>query len=153
MSYDTQTLSASLRETEPWRRRFTAESYPDAFCDYKERYAAAYACALAETPPEQLAAALLDAAEHTGGRRGDTLPLRMVLALYVTPMLLDMDGAAPELAAALCRLWAERHPRQVYSVSSFDQIGQGFRKKLLGFDRGCVYDTERKKKSLFHGLL
>lgn len=145
MSYDTQTLSASLRETEPWRRRFTAESYPAAFSDYKERYAAAYACALA--------AALLDAAERTGGRRGDTLPLRMVLALYVTPMLLDMDGAAPELAAALCRLWAERHPRQVYSVSSFDQIGQGFRKKLLGFDRGCVYDTERKKKSLFHGLL
>ena len=117
MSYDTQTLSASLRETEPWLRRFTAESYPAAFSDYKERYAAAYACALAETPPEQLAAALL------------------------------------ELAAALCRLWAERHPRQVYSVSSFDQIGQGFRKKLLGFDRGCVYDTERKKKSLFHGLL
>jgi hypothetical protein len=153
MSYDTQTLLVSLRETEPWLHRFTAEAYPAALSSYRKQYAEVYACALAETPPEQLATALLGAVDRIGGCRGDTLPLRMVLALYLTPMLLDMGDTASELAAALCHLWAERHPRQAYSVSSFDQICRGFRKKLLGFDRGCAYDTEQKKKGLFHGIL
>lgn len=147
MSCDVQALLPSVQTSEPWLSQFTAAAYPAAFAAYKAQYAPLYAEALAQSAPQPLAEALLNALPT--GRGSDPLSLRMMLTFYTTPLLLDMDAPAPELADALCRLWAQQRPREAYTAAPFEQLCQGFRRKIFGFDLGCASPTDGAKKRFF----
>lgn len=138
-----QELTAAVRESREWLEQFNRRQYAEAFRAYAGRFGPAYRQAVREAGEDlnALAADLLDQVEadwaacrvwKRGEARGRT---RQMLALYLTPMLLELEEPdCRRLAELLREAWAVRRPRETYQTASHQEILSGFRDTIMGIE-------------------
>ena len=124
-------LCAAVQEARYYNERFTRREYTSAFRTYTERFGPLYMEAVRETAEDPdgrrvLAEQLLDLLE-AGWKRQRPWNRTMVqarekqmLVTYLSPML--RDG------------WNTRRPKDIYNITTYARLQEGFRNVILGID-------------------
>ena len=139
-------LCAAVQEARYYNERFTRREYTSAFRTYTERFGPLYMEAVRETAEDPdgrrvLAEQLLDLLE-AGWKRQRPLNLTMVqarekqmLVTYLSPMLLGLEEPlCQELAERLRDGWNTRRPKDIYNITTYARLQEGFRNVILGID-------------------
>lgn len=124
-------------------RHLTAKDYPGFFARYAEENRAGFAAlelaaALAGNRDaflRETAQAVLTSTEDWQQRHRAPLDdLRYTLCLYCVPALCrEAPKAGSDFSAALRQAWLDRHPKQSFQLSTYEEIAQGFRPRKLCF--------------------
>lgn len=134
----TMDVLAAIQERKPWLERFTRTEYADAFRAYTFRFTPVCRAALAERPPEELAAELAAALEE--GRKRErfwnrstrAFEEKQMVVAYFGPMLLDMGRG--DFVEAFRAEWARRWPKDTWKAVPFDKLRRSFRRTFMGFE-------------------
>ena len=121
-------------------------AYTSAFRTYTERFGPLYMEAVRETAEDPdgrrvLAEQLLDLLE-AGWKRQRPWNRTMVqarekqmLVTYLSPMLLGLEEPlCQELAERLRDGWNTRRPKDIYNITTYARLQEGFRNVILGID-------------------
>lgn len=148
MGFDIERIASAVLDTEQWISNFSGRAYKQAFARYREQYEKPFLQALETTPADCLTYEFCRKIEdrwpqNTKKRRTAMDQTKMVITLYLNPMLLEMGENAAAFSSELCREWKARYD-DAYHIATYDQICTGFRKNVLGFDLGCIFDEQEK---------
>ena len=137
---------AAVQEARYYNERFTRREYTSAFRTYTERFGPLYMAAVRETAEDPdgrrvLAEQLLDLLE-AGWKRQRPWNRTMVqarekqmLVTYLSPMLLGLEEPlCQELAERLRDGWNTRRPKDIYNITTYARLQEGFRNVILGID-------------------
>lgn len=135
-------LLKAIRHGRSWIDRFTRFAYRDAFNQYCTTYEPIYIGAVqAYESVEKLAGEMVDAIEagwkqeKFWNRSAAKVDDKMVLVVYLTPMLLrSQEVRCHELAQELRTAWNEKFPGDGYDIASYEELIDGFRNTIMGFD-------------------
>ena len=134
-------LLASIQEREPWLRDFGRQTYRDAFRSYTERFGPLFMEAVRNQDPADLAKALLDGLDagwraQRFWRRGVVrAEEKQMVVVYLSPMLLGLEEPlCQELAERLRDGWNTRRPKDIYNITTYARLQEGFRNVILGID-------------------
>ena len=132
-------LCAAVQEARYYNERFTRREYTSAFRTYTERFGPLYMEAVRETAEDPdgrrvLAEQLLDLLE-AGWKRQRPWNRTMVqarekqmLVTYLSPMLLGLEEPlCQELAERLRDGWNTRRPKDIYNITTYARLQEGFR--------------------------
>lgn len=146
-------LRGAVQETRPWMDGFRGETYAGAFRAYSDRFGPVYLEAVREAGAAglpALAGIILDGVEEGWRRRRPwnrgtvRVEERQMAAVYLTPMLLELEEpGCRELCALLRDGWAARWPKEAYQTAGFSEISSGFRNTLMGIPLPEVRRKER----------
>ena len=159
-------LCAAVQEARYYNERFTRREYTSAFRTYTERFGPLYMEAVRETAEDPdgrrvLAEQLLDLLE-AGWKRQRPWNRTMVqarekqmLVTYLSPMLLGLEEPlCQELAERLRDGWNTRRPKDIYNITTYARLQEGFRNVILGIDiTGGRTNKEVASLLMDHGLL
>ena len=159
-------LCAAVQEARYYNERFTRREYTSAFRTYTERFGPLYMAAVRETAEDPdgrrvLAEQLLDLLE-AGWKRQRPWNRTMVqarekqmLVTYLSPMLLGLEEPlCQELAERLRDGWNTRRPKDIYNITTYARLQEGFRNVILGIDiTGGRTNKEVASLLMDHGLL
>ena len=139
-------LCAAVQEARYYNERFTRREYTSAVRTYTERFGPLYMAAVRETAEDPdgrrvLAEQLLDLLE-AGWKRQRPWNRTMVqarekqmLVTYLSPMLLGLEEPlCQELAERLRDGWNTRRPKDIYNITTYARLQEGFRNVILGID-------------------
>ena len=139
-------IGAAVQEARYYNERFTRREYTSAFRTYTERFGPLYMAAVRETAEDPdgrrvLAEQLLDLLE-AGWKRQRPWNRTMVqarekqmLVTYLSPMLLGLEEPlCQELAERLRDGWNTRRPKDIYNITTYARLQEGFRNVILGID-------------------
>lgn len=151
-------LCGAVQETRPWMDDFRRESYAGALRAYLNRFGSVYLEAVreaGETGLPALAEAILDGVEAGWKRRRPwnrgtaRVEERQMAAVYLTPMLLELEEPGCRRLCALIRDgWAARWPKESYQTAGFSEISGGFRNTFMGIP---LPEVRRKAQGQFGG--
>lgn len=136
-------LLSAVRDAQAWLPRFNRRDYVPAFAEYRARFGADLLSLLArEEDPAALAASLLDGLEESWQglsprrRREARAGTRQMLALYLSPLLLDLEDqpAGRRLAESIRGAWLARFPKEPYTVTDHAALRAGFRDAIMGIE-------------------
>ena len=145
-------LLQAIRHGRSWIDRFTRFAYRDAFHQYRNTYEPVYMGAVqAYESMEKLAEEIVDAIEagwkreKFWNRSAAKVDDKMVLVVYLTPMLLaSREVRCHELAQALRAAWNAKFPGNEYSIASYEELIDGFRNTIMGFDLAGKHFKEKE---------
>lgn len=148
MDIDIEKIVSAVLNAEQWITNFTGEAYKQAFAIYREQYENSFFQALESASADCLAYEFYQKIEERWPRRPKKRREAMdqtktAITLYLTPMLLQMGENAKAFSLELCREWKARYD-SAYQIATYEQICTGFRKTILGFDLGCIFDEQKK---------
>ena len=135
-------LLPSIQEREAWLKAFGRQTYRDAFRSYTERFGPLYMEAARNCgDPADLAQKLLDGLERGWRaqrfwRRGVVrAEEKQMVVVYLSPMLLGLEEPlCQELAERLRDGWNTRRPKDIYNITTYARLQEGFRNVILGID-------------------
>ena len=128
-------LCAAVQEARYYNERFTRREYTSAFRTYTERFGPLYMEAVRETAEDPdgrrvLAEQLLDLLE-AGWKRQRPWNRTMVQARE--KQILE-EPLCQELAERLRDGWNTRRPKDIYNITTYARLQEGFRNVILGID-------------------
>lgn len=133
-------IHCSILDTSKWISKFQRSTYGQAFEDYQALFAAEYQTLLAQKSSEWIAQQIIgtvkaDCQEQKKTQRSLRLmEIRSVIAVYLSPMLLNTDDAmCNEFCNILCSAWEKEWPKECYSITDFNTIQSGFCRRIFGF--------------------
>ncbi len=136
----------AIHSRKDWLRRFNKKQYAGAFEEYRMCFGPVYTAALQQVESEAdlrtLAEQLLDALEasweKTSRWRRNAVEYddKLTMLFYLNPMLLAKEDEpwCEDFAYLLQELWAQRHPGDIYELSTYDKLVGGFRNMILGIE-------------------
>lgn len=135
-------LLSAVRDAQAWLPRFNRRDYVPAFAEYRARFGPDLLSLVREEDPAALAASLLDGLEDSWQKlsprrrkeaRGGT---RQMLALYLSPLLMDLEDqpAGRRLAETIREAWLTRFPKEPYTVTDHAALEAGFRDTIMGIE-------------------
>lgn len=135
-------LLSAVRDAQAWLPRFNRRDYVPAFAEYRARFGPALLSLIREEDPAALAASLLDGlgeswqALSTRRRKEARGGARQMLALYLSPLLLDLEDqpAGRRLAETIREAWLSRFPKEPYTVTDHAALRAGFRDTIMGIE-------------------
>ncbi len=147
MAFDLQLLLPAVLDGKTYIRDFTYKKYESAFSKYKKEYGSVFARAIDENEHRQMANDIYHGLEQIWlqkrwGRKEAMLEAKMMITLYLTPMLLEFGAEGESFAVALCQTWRDCNSNDKYEVCTYDQILKSFRRVFLGFDLGRAEDKQ-----------
>ena len=138
----TTVLLPAVLNSVPWLARFNRMEYSGAFRDYREQFSDSWLNAVRAVGEEglpELAESLLDgmhihwAMQRVWNRTTVRLDIRQMMVESVTPRLLMLeDPGCRRLAELLHAGWADRRPKEVYQMATYQQLESGFRFTIMG---------------------
>ena len=147
MALDLQPLLLAVLNGKLYIKDFTYKKYGSAFIRYKEQYCSAFACAIDGSDHQQLANEVYQGLEQAWlrkkiGRKETIIEAKMMITLYLTPMLLEIGAEGESFATALCQKWKDSNPGDRYEICTYEQISKSFHRVLFGFDLGRAADKK-----------
>lgn len=141
MDFDVQEILLAALNGKSYIKDFSYKTYEAAFLKYKGNYSSVFVRILAENEPQQLADDFFRGLEDVWsrkklGRKETILETKMVITLYLTPLLLQLGDEGAAFAEALCQKWEEERPGDGYKICAYEQVEKSFHRVFLGFDLG-----------------
>lgn len=135
-------LLSAVRDAQAWLPRFNRRDYVPAFAEYRARFGPELLPLVREEDPAALAASLLDGLEGSWQalprrrRKEARGGARQMLALYLSPLLLDLEDqpAGRRLAETIREAWLARFPKEPYTVTDHAALRAGFRDTIMGIE-------------------
>ena len=139
-------LCAAVQEARYYNERFTRREYTSAFRTYTERFGPLYMEAVRETAETLTAAGYwrgascwtcVEAGMNAAPWNRTMVQARekQMLVTYLSPMLLGLEEPlCQELAERLRDGWNTRRPKDIYNITTYARLQEGFRNVILGID-------------------
>lgn len=145
MAFSVQESLPAVLDGKEYIRDFNCRKYEGAFLRFKDKYSGIFACLLAEGEGRQLADAFFQGLENAWPRKKlvrkeAILETKMMITLYLTPLLLQLGENGAAFAEALCQKWKDARPGESYEICPYEKIKKSFHKVFLGFDLGPAED-------------